>query len=72
MVISVADGGPAAKAGLIPGDIVLEVGGVQATGIRVIIPQLDTESIGHSTDLRMIRGGALVIVQATIEARPAA
>ena len=72
MVISVADGGPAAKAGVIPGDIVLEVGGASATGIRAIIPRLDTDSIGRSTDLRLIRGGALVTVQATIEARPAA
>jgi S1-C subfamily serine protease len=72
MVLSVADSGPAAKAGVIPGDIVLSLDGMPATGVRKIVPKFDTDSIGRSADLRLIRGGTLVTLQAVIEARPAA
>jgi S1-C subfamily serine protease len=72
MVLSVADSGPAAKAGLMPGDIVLSLDGTPATGVRKIVPRFDSDSIGRSADLRLIRSGTLVTLQAVIEARPAA
>lgn len=72
MVLSVADSGPAAKAGVMPGDIVLALDGTPATGVRKIIPRFDADSIGRTADLRLIRGGTPVTVQAVIEARPAA
>lgn len=72
MVLSVAADGPAAKAGVIPGDIVLAVDGAPATGVRRIVPRLGADSVGRAADVRLLRGGALVTVQAVIEARPAA
>jgi S1-C subfamily serine protease len=72
MVLSIVAGGPAAKAGVMPGDIVLTVDGISTTRVRRLIPRLGSESVGRPADLRLLRGGALVTLQAVIEARPAA
>jgi S1-C subfamily serine protease len=72
MVMSLVADGPAAKAGIVAGDIVLSVNSTPARRLRDIAAALGAESVGRSADLRLIRGGALVSVQATIEARPAA
>ena len=65
MVMSLVPGGPAAKAGVVAGDIVLTV-----DGARKIASAL-AGSIGRTAELRLIRGGAVLSLQATIEARPA-
>jgi S1-C subfamily serine protease len=72
MVMAVAADGPAAKAGVMAGDIVLSVGGAPATGIRGVVPKLGADSVGRTADLRLLRSGTLVTVQAIIEARPVA
>ncbi len=72
MVLSVAEGGPAAKAGIMPGDIVLAVDGAATTAVRRVVPHLGSDSVGRAAQLRLLRGGGLVSVQAIIEARPAA
>jgi S1-C subfamily serine protease len=72
MVMSLIADGPAAKAGIVAGDIVLSVNSTPARRLRDIAAALGAESVGRTADLRVIRGGALVSVQATIEARPAA
>ena len=69
MVMSIAADSPAAKAGLVAGDIVLSVNGTPAYRLRRIAAALS--DIGRPAELRVIRGGKLVSVQATIEARPA-
>jgi S1-C subfamily serine protease len=68
MVMSIAADSPAAKAGLVAGDIVLSVNGTPAYRLRRIAAAL--ADIGRTAELRVIRGGKLVSVQATIEARP--
>jgi S1-C subfamily serine protease len=66
MVMSLVPGGPAAKAGVVAGDIVLTV-----DGARKIASAL-AGSIGRTAELRLIRGGKVFQLKATIEARPAA
>lgn len=68
MVMSVAAQGPAAKAGILAGDIVLTVNGVR--GLRRITAEL-AGGTGREAELRVIRGGAVLALKATIEARPA-
>jgi S1-C subfamily serine protease len=68
MVMSVAAQGPAAKAGILAGDIVLTVNGVR--GLRRIAAEL-AGGTGREAELRVIRGGAVLALKATIEARPA-
>jgi S1-C subfamily serine protease len=72
MVMSIVDGGPAAKAGIVAGDIVLTVNGTPTRRLRRIATQLASDSIGHKADLRVIRAGTVLSVQAVIEARPSA
>ena len=70
MVMSLVEDGPAAKAGVLAGDIVLSVNGAPAGRFRGVARQLGSESVGRKADLRVIRGGAVLSLEATIEARP--
>lgn len=72
MVMSIAEGSPAAKAGVVAGDIVLSVNGTPARRLRRVASHLGSESIGRNADLQVIRAGSVVSLQVTIEARPAA
>ena len=72
MVMSIADAGPAAKAGVLAGDIVLTVDGTSVRRFRRIAAGLGPDSIGRTTDLRLIRGGQVLSLQATITERPSA
>jgi S1-C subfamily serine protease len=72
MVMSAVDDGPAAKAGVLPGDIVVAIDGEPVRRFRKFASRLGPESIGKTTELSVIRGGAVVSVKATITARPAA
>jgi len=72
MVMSLVEGGPAAKAGVVPGDIVLSVNGAQALGFRRSAAQLAPESIGRTAALRIARGGSVLSLDALVAARPAA
>jgi S1-C subfamily serine protease len=72
MVMSVAEGGPAAQAGIVAGDIILSVDGTSTHRFRKIAKLFGSESIGRKVDLRIIRGGTVITVQTTIAERPAA
>jgi S1-C subfamily serine protease len=72
MVMSLAADGPAAKAGLVAGDIVLTVNGTPTRSLRRIGAALAAQGIGRTAELRLIRGGMVLSLEATIEARPAA
>ncbi len=69
MVMDVAPGGPAAKAGVLAGDILLAVGGAVATRPGKIARQLGADSIGRTLDLTLARAGAIVTSECVIEAR---
>jgi len=70
MVMSLTDGGPAANAGIVAGDIILSVDGASTRRMRNITARLGAESIGRGVDLRFIRGGAVTSRQTTITERP--
>jgi S1-C subfamily serine protease len=72
MVMSVAEGGPAAQAGIVAGDIILSVDGTSTHRFRKIARLFGSDSIGRKADLRLIRSGAVITVQATIAERQAA
>jgi S1-C subfamily serine protease len=71
MVMEVVAGGPAAKAGVLAGDILLSAGGAPAMRPRQIARQLGPSSIGKPMALTLARAGAIVTSEATIEARSA-
>jgi S1-C subfamily serine protease len=72
MVMSVVEGGPAAQAGIVAGDIILSVDGTSTHRFRKIARHFGADSIGRKADLRLIRSGTVITVQATIAERHAA
>jgi len=71
MAMSVEANGPAAKAGVLAGDIVLSVDGQTTERFRKIVSRLGPESVGKNVELRIVRGGAVQTLPLTVEARPA-
>jgi S1-C subfamily serine protease len=70
MVMSVVADGPAAQAGILAGDIILNVDGTSTHRLRNIARHFGSDSVGRKADLRLIRSGAVVTVSATIAERP--
>jgi S1-C subfamily serine protease len=70
MVMQVAQDGPAAKAGVVAGDILVAVDGAPASRPAAIARQFGPESIGKQVELRLIRSGVPRMLTATITARP--
>jgi S1-C subfamily serine protease len=72
MVVGLVSGGPAETAGVLPGDIVLDIDAVQASRPRALSESLNPDRIGQSVSLRLLRAGAVQMIAVTIAARPAA
>jgi serine protease Do len=67
---AVVKGGPADKAGVRSGDIVLEVGGVEV-GVRGSLSSLVAEhAVGESLELVVLRGDEEILVKVVLEAYP--
>ena len=72
MVVGLASGGPSEAAGVLPGDIVLDIDGAAAARPRALAASLGPERIGQTVALRVLRAGAVQAISVTIAARPAA
>jgi S1-C subfamily serine protease len=72
MVMSLSQEGPAARAGIVAGDIILSVEGTSARRLRSVLAHLGSDSVGKTVVLRIIRGGAVIAVEVTITERPEA
>jgi S1-C subfamily serine protease len=71
MVVGLAAGSPAEQAGVLPGDIILEVDGRQTGRARGLATSLLPDRIGQPATLKLIRAGDVRMVTVTIGARPA-
>ena len=69
MTVSVDDEGPAAKAGLMIGDVLLELNGEPVQRPESLRPLL-SEFIGNALAARVLRGGELANVEFTVVERP--
>ena len=66
-----AEGGPAAAAGFLTGDIVTTWNGEAVRTMRELSRRLGTESVGQGVTLGIIRGGAAEAREAPVgERRP--
>ncbi len=72
MVISLATSGPAEQAGVLPGDILLGVGGAAAPHMRAMVRALNSRAAGTDVTLRLLRGGMPIELAVPVAARPAA
>lgn len=72
MVMSLAPNGPADQAGLLPGDILLDVGGVASPTPRAVARAMAAAIMGQPVPLRLLRAGVPIELSAMPAARPAA
>jgi S1-C subfamily serine protease len=70
MATSLKADGPAAKAGVLAGDILVSVDGKDTRRFRNVMSRLDSDSVGRHIELRVIRSGMVQTLSLTIEARP--
>ncbi len=71
MVVGMASGGPAEAAGILPGDIVLDIDATPVSRLRSLFAELGADRIGQTVGLRLLRAGAIQTVGVTVAARPA-
>jgi S1-C subfamily serine protease len=71
LVMSTQEGSPAREAGLLPGDILLAVGGQALWRFSQLSARLGPESLGQPLALRVLRGGSVTVVDVTVAERPA-
>ncbi|MBV9756544.1 MAG: serine protease [Alphaproteobacteria bacterium] len=72
MVVSLVAGAPAALAGIIQGDILLDLNGNPVNHLRAVRGALDEGRIGQVVTVRLLRAGIVQTVGLTVAARPAA
>jgi S1-C subfamily serine protease len=71
MVVSLSAGAPAETCGMLPGDIVLDLDGEAVGRPRALASLLGAEKIGQSVRVRILRAGAVHLLDAIIADRPA-
>jgi S1-C subfamily serine protease len=72
LVVSIDPEGPAARAGLLVGDIVMTWNAKPVDRVREVMQFLGADSAGSTVDLGLIRGGAPTAVKIVIGERPVA
>ncbi|MGB7404398.1 MAG: Do family serine endopeptidase [Pacificimonas sp.] len=70
IVNSVQPGGPAADAGIEPGDVIIEVNGQKVTSQNTLSFIVANSGIGSKVPITLIRDGERVRVEATLDERP--
>ena len=70
LVVSIDPDGPSGRAGLLIGDILTAWNDKPIDRVREVMQLLDTESIGTTVDLALLRGGAPASLKVVIGERP--
>jgi S1-C subfamily serine protease len=70
MIMGVSKDSPAAQANLQPGDILLAIGGESVSSPNMVARRLGPESVGQPIELRLIRAGGILSLNATVGTRP--
>jgi S1-C subfamily serine protease len=71
-VVSIDPDGPAARAGLLLGDIIVAWNAEQVDRVRDVIRLLGPDSAGNTVDVGLMRGGTPTSLKVTIGERPVA
>src|SRR6476619_177555 len=73
LLAQIEPGGPAAQAGLLPGDVVIRLDGVEVNGVDDLIRALDRDRIDRTIEMDVLRMGRLRAVEIhPVERKPAA
>jgi S1-C subfamily serine protease len=70
MVVGLAAGSPAEQAGVLPGDIILELDGRHTGRARGLAAALAAERIGQPTTMKLLRAGEVRLVTVVVGTRP--
>jgi S1-C subfamily serine protease len=68
MVVNVDPAGPAGKAGVLVGDVIVGFDGANIPGVRTLYSRLTPESVGKDAELKMVRAGQITVARVTIGA----
>lgn len=71
MVVNITNGGPAERAGLRVGDVVLALNGYSTSGSHALRAFLAEDRIGSQLEVRLLRDGTLLTTFLTVAAQPA-
>jgi hypothetical protein len=69
-VMKTVPGGPAEQAGLMPGDLILSIGGVEADDVQTFVASVSSKGANAKVKLRLIRNGKEKLVSVVLGARP--
>jgi S1-C subfamily serine protease len=73
LVAQIEPDGPAARAGLLPGDVVIRLDGIDVNGVDDLIRALDRDRIDRTLEMDVLRMGRLRAVDIhPIERKPSA
>jgi serine protease DegQ len=70
LITGVLQNGPAAQAGIRPGDVIVEVGGKQITAVSELLSQVAALKPGNAAGFRLLRRDETVQVNVTPGVRP--
>ncbi len=70
LVVRVGSGGPGARAGLQPGDVILAVAETPTPSLDAIYRHLDHDRIGSTVSLRVLRNAAVISLDLKVVERP--
>lgn len=70
LVASVDEAGPAARAGMVPGDVVLAFNGAALEGVEALDYRLATQTVGSTVELKVLHQGAERAMQIALERAP--
>lgn len=71
LVVSVESDGPADKAGLSLGDVILSVGGERVAKLGDLLAQLGEDRVGQEVQVSVLRAGVVQELRITLGSRPA-
>ena len=73
LLAQIESDGPAAQAGLLPGDVVVKLDGIDINGVDDLIRALDRDRIDRKLEMDVLRMGRLRAVEIhPVERKPAA
>ena len=70
LVVTIAPGSAAEKAGILLGDVIVAIGGSPVRSLRSLQFELDSDRIGKPVTLDLVRGGKLIQVSVTVAEKP--